>query len=165
MSAPTPSGWAREFAVAALDAAGVEPPQGAVDKEYARPMYALLCALDAAREEGRQSCHDDRDHADSDIRAHYAASLGMQWDEDTTPCWDDVVEAARESGRREMRDAVLAAIKDAVDNGQHQMAHRLAAKDHDGALYLRGLDAGLVSLHYAVRSLTPADVAAPARKP
>ncbi len=76
--------------------------------------------LDAALELGRSQCHDDRDHADRDLRALYAIQVGAVDYTHSTPCWDDIIDAAREEGRRERDDldqrnaAILADLTDAV---------------------------------------------------
>ena len=58
---------------------------------------ALASAHAAGEEKGREA----ELRTDCDLRAHYAARLGM---DDPKSCWDDIVSAAEEKGRREMRE-------------------------------------------------------------
>lgn len=46
---------------------------------------------------------------DGDLRAYYAARLDIG---DPKACWDDIVRAAEEKGRREMRDGIVADLRD-----------------------------------------------------
>jgi hypothetical protein len=77
----------------------------------AMDLGTLTRALDAAREEGREACHADRDHAEADRRAEYAARLGI----DTAATWDDILGAAiLEGHRRAVEETAIASIHKAV---------------------------------------------------
>lgn len=73
----------------------------------------IATALDAAKAQGIEECHACRDHADRDARALAAERLGLAWaGGNLPPMWDDIVDAARNEGRREREGEIVGWLRD-----------------------------------------------------
>ena len=125
MSAP--SEWAQAEALRLL-------PYGSGDDEpHVRQARRedLARALDAAREQGRRVGTEEEQRGDVAVRRHYATRLGILDPDDSTPCWDDIVDAAREQGRREERARCIAVARGCIDySGGYRDEAGLSAFHH-----------------------------------
>lgn len=103
----------------------------------------IATALDAAREYGNQEEMARDLAADVALRRDYGRKLGIYGDTDSTPCWDDILDAAREQGRNEREAEIVAwAEKQAAivraDGGTILDAAWLAAYQQIGGDIKRG---------------------------
>lgn len=94
MASEMPSAWA-EAARCLRD--------GAASQDF----QAVVAALDAARDAGRQEEQRDDLAADVTLRCGYGRQLGVYDGTDSPPCWDDIVDAARNEGRREREAEIV----------------------------------------------------------
>lgn len=67
---------------------------------------------------------EEKAHADDErLRRHYAAQLGILDPEDSTPCWDEIIDAAVASGREQAQAYVADAVSAARQAGMDAQAH------------------------------------------
>lgn len=98
MASEMPSAWA-------------EAARCLCDGVASQDFRAVVAALDAARDAGRREEQRDGLAADVALRRNYGRQLGVYDGTDSPPCWDDIVDAAREQGRREREAEIVQWIR------------------------------------------------------